>query len=74
MPTARAGWSERDSRIGAFAENSADVHELVVKLADAGAHKAAQKYLLSTHQAKGAAKALLYTAPGQRPGEGGGGL
>ena len=50
--------------VGAFAEHSADVHELVDELAAAGAHKAAQKYLMPAHRAKGATKALLYAAFG----------
>jgi hypothetical protein len=50
--------------VGAFAEHSADVHRLVDELAAAGTHKAAQKYLLPTHRAKDATKALLYTALG----------
>jgi hypothetical protein len=49
---------------GAFAEHSADVHELVDELVAEGAHRAAQKYLLPTHRAKGATKALLCAAFG----------
>jgi hypothetical protein len=53
-----------DVKTGAFAEHSADVHELVDELAAAGAHKAAQKYLMPAHRAKGATKVLLYAAFG----------
>jgi hypothetical protein len=49
---------------GAFVEYSTDVNELVDELAAAGAHKAAQKYLMPAHRAKGATKALLYAAFG----------
>jgi hypothetical protein len=48
LPTARAGslGGVKAIVVGAFAEHSADVHELVDELAAAGAHKAAQKYLM----------------------------
>jgi hypothetical protein len=50
--------------VGAFAEHSADVHELVDELAAAGAHKAAQKYLMPAaiepRVCTGATKALLH--------------
>jgi hypothetical protein len=50
--------------VGAFAEHSADVHELVDEPVAAGAHKAAQKYLMPAHRTKGATKALLYATFG----------
>jgi hypothetical protein len=48
--------------VGAFAENSADVHTLVDGLVEAAIPRTSHHYLVDPSKAKGAAKALLYAA------------